>query len=291
MLIDRLDEHQSIWMTLQTVLENNRLPHAFLFIAARHANSLQLVNRLMACLLCHKSIKTPCGQCKPCHLLLQQTHPDIIYITNETDYAPIKIDQVRELQQTIYQTPQCGERRFIVIKPADKLNIAAANALLKILEEPPSHTTFILIAEHVHTLPPTIMSRCQQYVIPALPLEAAYPEASARALLLKQRDAINAALNDLIEGKLSPCTLAAQWSAHALGDLLWILYLLTAQVIKQQLSCSAQRGRLTSIPLFNQLDKINSLMRKVQQNITLNQTLAIETLLLGYITNGEKYDK
>ena len=292
MQIDELPTHAPVWTKIQQMLDKNRLPHALLFSGPRHAGILQFVDRLMAILICQNADNAPCGECQPCRLLMQGTHPDIKYVRQDSPGSPIKIEQIRELQESVYQTPQCGTRSIIVIEPADRLNRSAANALLKILEEPPSHTLFILIAEQLSHLPATIMSRCQQYAVS--PPESAdyleigkfYPEASERGALFKQCEPISRDLCDLVDKKISPCTLAAKWSSYALSDLLWFLYLLTAQAIRARLleSQASQpwADTLEPVDLFQQLDKINTLMRTMQQNITLNQTLAIETLLMGY---------
>lgn len=303
MQIEALTTHASLWARIQPILDKDRLPHALLLTGPRHAQMAQFADRLMAILLCQNAEK-PCGECQACHLLIQGTHPDIHYVRQDTVNGPLKIDQIRILQQDVYQTPQRGTRRFIVIEPADKLNTAAANALLKILEEPPSHTSFILIAEQVSSIPATIISRCQQYVFTPpetgsigqsdyLTIGQFYPETSVRAELFKQCLPIIDALCDVMDKKISPCTVAAKWSSLALNDLLWFLHLLTAQAIRYQLV-----GELTTQPwseglmriaarsepetLFKQLDAINSLMGSTQHNITLNQTLAIEMLLLNY---------
>jgi len=324
MQIEKLKTHAPVWVTIQQMLDKNRLPHALLFIGPRHAEVLQFVNRLMAILICKptsphppfghllpmpegKGIpdNVPCGQCQPCHLLMQGTHPDIKYVRQDTPSSPIKIEQIRELQESVYQTPQCGTRSIIVIEPADRLNRSAANALLKILEEPPLHTLFILIAEHISSLPATIMSRCQQYTfrspelfepinqVDYLTIGQFYPEASERAGLFKQCQPMIDNLCDLLDKKISPCTLASKWSSHSLGDLLWFLYLITAQAIRYRLvDCHTEQPwadklrRFSSlvepVGLFQQLDRINLMMNTVQQNITLNQTLAIETLLMEW---------
>ena len=298
MQIDTLTSHAPVWRSIQQMLDKNRLPHALLFVGPRHAGILQFVHRLMAIMVCETPDKAPCAECKPCHLLALGTHPDIKYVRQDTATSPIKIEQIRELQESVYQTPQCGTRSIIVIEPADRLNRAAANALLKILEEPPSHTTFILIAEQLGTLPATIMSRCQQYVfsppesfesvhqVDYLSIGAFYPEASERAVLFKQCPSMMDDLSALVDKKITSCTLASKWSNYALGDLLWFLYLLTAQAIRYRLLDSPMvppwADKIEPVDLFEQLDKVNALMHTVQQNITLNQTLAIETLLLGY---------
>lgn len=294
-MIDAILEHTPLWEKLEQLFEKNRLPQAFLFVGANSSHVLQLVNRLIARIVCQSTTDAPCGQCKPCHLLLNATHPDILYVNQDARFSPIKIDQVRELQHTIYQTPQCGSRRIIVIYPADKLNTAAANALLKILEEPPVHTIFILIAEQTATIPATILSRCQQYSVPSENKERTffttsdYPEDHPRSQLIKQHDEMCRILQDVVEGKVSPCSIASKWSSHALGDLLWYLYGLTAQAIEQKLIVNKQSQpshplmRIDTVRLFKQLDQLNALLTKVQDNITLNQTLAIEVILLGYI--------
>lgn len=303
MQIDALATHASLWARMQHILDKDRLPHALLLTGPRHAQMAQFADRLMAILLCQSTDK-PCGQCQACHLLIQGTHPDIHYVRQDTVNGPLKIDQIRILQHDVYQTPQRGVRRFIVIEPADKLNNAAANALLKILEEPPSHTSFILIAEQVSSIPATIMSRCQQYVFAPpeggpvnqsdyLTIGQFYPEASVRAELFTQCLPMIDALCDVMDKKISPCTVAAQWSSVALNDLLWFLHLITAQAIRYKLlgcgsvqpwSDALMRFAARSEPenLFKQLDTITSLMSTLQQNITLNQTLAIEMLLLNY---------
>ncbi len=325
-MLELLEAHAPLWEKMHQLLQKNRFPHSLLFVGPRHENITQFVNRLIAVLICEN--KSPCEQCRACHLLIQGIHPDIHYIRPEGTSSAIKVEQVRELQQNIYQTPQCGARRFIVIDPADKMNISAANALLKILEEPPSHTIFILIAEQLSSIPATILSRCQKYnfhslgsvdnhaITHATPTCSGLSEASmdpaykprdvgvgylmigeryalgsSRAELFQQSAAIMTELCALIEEKSSPCTIAAKWSEYGFDDLLWLLYLLTAQAIHQQL-IKAPKGaeplmhfsRLTSpVTLLNQLEQINAIMRKINHNINMNQTLTLEHLLLGYI--------
>ena len=302
-MIDLLKPHASLWSRFQSLLLKGRVPQSLLFVGPRHAGMLQFANRLMALLMCENE-NAPCKQCRACHLLLNRIHPDIKYICPEPPGSTIKIEQIRELQQTIYQAPQRGARRFIVIQPADKMNVASANALLKILEEPPSHTTFILIAEQISSIPATILSRCQKYVFPSqgdaltsdqsdyLQIGQSYPTESLRAELIKNVPTIIAALCEMIEGTSSPCTLAAQWSSYEFNDLLWLLYLVTAQSIQYQLMHTNNRladsntikrlsDLLPVVNLFNRLDKIHVLMRKINHN--MNQTLVLENLLLGYI--------
>ncbi len=302
-MIDSLNAHSSLWESIQPLILNNSFPQACLFIGPRHANALPFVERLIITLLCEGN-DAPCGQCSACHLVRQGGHPDIKYISPEAPGSAIKIEPIRELQQDVYQTPQRGSRRVVVIYPADKLNHSAANALLKILEEPPSHTVFILMAEQVGSIPPTILSRCQKYTLP-LPLSLEnlaldylmmaqfYPKESTRSVLFEEVGAIISALSELVDGTCSPCTLAAKWSGYDFGDLIWLLHLMTAQAIHYQLMAFQQTPlnqglshfskKTQPLGLFNCLSEINAITKKMNNNLNMNQTLVLENLLLGYI--------
>ncbi len=297
-MFDLIDAHTPLWVKINQLVQKNRVPQSFLFIGPRHARILQFVNRLVAMLICEAG-SPPCGKCRACHLLKQGIHPDINYIRPEGASGAIRVDQIRELQQNSYQTPQRGTRRFIVIEPADKMNISAANALLKILEEPPSHTGFILIAEQISSIPATILSRCQKYSfdIPSnqsidyLTIGEHYPEDSSRGILFQKRATIVMELCEIIEQKTSLCTIAARWLDYAFDDLLWLLYLVTAQAIRYQLMrekgiepISHFAHLLSPVILLNQLEQINVLTRKINHNINMNQTLVLENLLLGYLS-------
>jgi DNA polymerase-3 subunit delta' len=297
-MFDLIDAHAPLWVKINQFIQKDRVPQSLLFIGPRHARILQFVNRLVALLICEAE-SPPCGKCRACHLLKQGIHPDINYIRPEGTSGAIRVDQIRELQQNSYQTPQRGARRFIVIEPADKMNISAANSLLKILEEPPTHTSFILIAEQISSIPATILSRCQKYSldIPSnqsfdyLTIGEHYPKDSPRGILFQKRATIVTELCEVIEQKTSLCTVAARWFDYAFDDLLWLLYLLTAQAIRHQLM--REKGiepiyhfahLLSPVILLNQLEQINALTRKINHNINMNQTLVLENLLLGYLS-------
>jgi DNA polymerase-3 subunit delta' len=305
--LDLIDAHAQLWERMRYGLEHKKIPQSLLWVGTGPTQVLSFAYRFMAYLLCQETTK-PCGQCQACRMVKQNTHPDIHEITQDPPGSAIKIDQVRALQVDVYQKPQCSNYRFVLIHPADQLNRPAANALLKILEEPPSHTIFILIADQLDAFSPTIKSRCQCTIFPSaeassrltqpdyLSLGESYPTTSARRVLFEQRDLMIEQWCDLLSGKIDVCRLASDWSMHALEDMLWFLYLVTATFILQSLMPNAQshehvvrwihlqhqRGR-HSLHLFSQLDRIQEFMKTNNQNIPLNQTLVLETLLLGYL--------
>ncbi len=100
----------------------------------------------------------PCNECISCKKILSGMHPDIIIISPEKD--KIKIAQIRKINATLTMKPNEAEMRMVLIEDAGKMNKEASNALLKILEEPPDKTFFILISENITGIIPTIISRC-----------------------------------------------------------------------------------------------------------------------------------
>lgn len=168
---------------LTTLLKNRTLPHAFLFtgtegvgkqaaaIALAMATNCQGVNSgLKAENRSNHDPESPsgksdlsalesCGVCKSCRKIESGNHPDIIRIRPSGSF--IKIAQIRELAHTLTMRPYEAKTRVVVISDAQAMNAAASNALLKILEEPPSRTMLVLIATQKSALLPTIVSRCQ----------------------------------------------------------------------------------------------------------------------------------
>jgi DNA polymerase-3 subunit delta' len=101
----------------------------------------------------------PCSQCRACKKIRSGTHPDVITIAPEK--SAIRIDRVRELLQTLVLKPYEARRRVVIVVDAQCMTPEAANAILKVLEEPPDHTMLILVAPGASDLLPTVVSRCQ----------------------------------------------------------------------------------------------------------------------------------
>lgn len=161
------------WSLLQTQKASGRLAHGLLLTGVEGTGKRLFVEQFAQALLC----KSPdmegmaCGQCASCHLFNAGTHPDIIRVSPEEDSKVIKIDQVRELATGLTMTSQYGGYRVAIIFPADVMNTAAANSLLKTLEEPPPNTILMLVTSQPMRLPATVRSRCQQLAFP-LPASA-----------------------------------------------------------------------------------------------------------------------
>lgn len=146
--------------------------HAYLLHGPAGIGKRALAERLMASLLCQRPTpQDACGECKSCLLLKAGSHPDNYILEPEEADKAIKVDQVRDLVSFVVQTSQMGGRKVVLIEPVESMNVNAANALLKSLEEPSGDTVLLLVSHQTSRLLPTIKSRCVQQACP-LPSEA-----------------------------------------------------------------------------------------------------------------------
>ncbi len=142
----------------------SRVPHALLVQGPAGLGKRAFVQAVVASLMCQSRREDghACGQCRGCALRLAGTHPDQIAVTLEEDARELKVDQVRRVAAQVATTSQLGGMKTVLFDPADRMNVAAANALLKTLEEPSASSVLILVADQPGRLPATIRSRCQR---------------------------------------------------------------------------------------------------------------------------------
>jgi DNA polymerase-3 subunit delta' len=153
---------EQTWARLYQRFADKQLPHALLLTGHRGLGKLQFARHLAATALCEAPEPAgPCGHCQSCHLVKAGTHPDLFLLQPEEAGKQIRIDRVRELIEFINLSSRYGRAKLALIEPADAMNMASANSLLKTLEEPPSGTLLILVTAQPHRLPITIRSRCQ----------------------------------------------------------------------------------------------------------------------------------
>ncbi len=158
---------------LQSSLAQGRIPHAFLFHGLEGIGKKATALTFAKALNCATNLRDSCDLCTSCRKADHKNHLDIITLAPEGQF--IKIQAVRELQERLKFKPWEGKRRVIIIDEAERMNEAAANALLKTLEEPPAANVIILVSARPSQLPATILSRCQQLRFNPLSEEKAVP--------------------------------------------------------------------------------------------------------------------
>lgn len=140
---------------------HNRAHHGLLLNYTQGSGENELISLFINRLLCQSPHQQdPCGQCHSCLLFKAETHPDFYTVTLEKDKKSIGVEQIRQLTEKVYEHAQQGGAKVIWIKQASLMTEAAANALLKTLEEPPAQTFFILSDHRINQLPATVRSRC-----------------------------------------------------------------------------------------------------------------------------------
>lgn len=164
---------------LATLLRRGTIPHALLFCGIDASSKrTAAVTFVMSCNCLNRPVQTfqpntplcisddvsfddvnPCGDCIACRKILSDNHPDILSISPSGPI--IRIAQIRALCDSLSMKPYEARRRFVIISDAQAMNPEAGNAILKLLEEPPDRTIFILLATQSSDLLPTIASRCQ----------------------------------------------------------------------------------------------------------------------------------
>ncbi|KZX56611.1 hypothetical protein A3709_05815 [Halioglobus sp. HI00S01] len=185
--------HADAWTRLHQQLGDQRLPHALMLVGLDYSGADRLALALARLLLCHSpSGGLNCGTCHGCQLSASGTHGDFMWLAPEEGSRVIKIDQVRQAVDLAQQTANFGAHKVIIFEPAEAMNVAAANALLKSLEEPSAGTHLILVCSRPHGVPATIRSRCQM-------LKLASPTAEQSLAWLDQLTGDRQSSSDLLE--------------------------------------------------------------------------------------------
>ena len=158
---------EHIVKTLISQIESGRISHAYLFCGPRGTGKTSVAKIFAASINCEKDKSgQPCGACPSCLALADPSNLDITEIDAASNN---RVDEVRELREKVQYPPVSVKYKVYIIDEVHMLTDQAFNALLKTLEEPPSHAVFILATTEVHKLPATILSRCMRFDFKLIP--------------------------------------------------------------------------------------------------------------------------
>ena len=210
--------HHEPWQRLQQRRQRQAMPHALLLAGPEGLGKRLFAQRLIQSLLCDQPADgEACGSCRSCRLLAAGTHPDRIGLglglrKDGSARTEIVVDQIRELSARLAMRSQFGGWQVACIDPADAMNPAAANALLKTLEEPAEQTLLLLIADQPWRLPQTIRSRCQR-------IDFQLPDQVRALEWLQQQGVAPADAGAALQAAGGNPGLALRW--HGAGELAW----------------------------------------------------------------------
>lgn len=325
---ERLPWHDSQWRRFAAMQASARLPHALLLRGPEGVGKYRFARRMVSALLCERQeFETrPCGDCRGCHLVAADSHPDLHALAPPEGKHQIGIDQVRSLIERIGLTPQYGGRKTVIVSPAERMTRAAANTLLKTLEEPPGDALFVLVAHRAGALPATIRSRCQIVDFPVPDADAAgswlareldSEEAAETALRLahgaplharlrasgdglKAREAILDDLERLLRGDCDPISTADRWRELGLVEVLYWLLSVVCDLVWLKNGRSAHslthsdRGPalqglargLDLMGLFHLFDHLVEARRAALGQLNFNEQLTLESIAIEWQRSG-----
>lgn len=290
--------------TLAAFVNGGRFPHALLLEGPEGSGRRTFAREIAAALFCRREHK-PCGSCNQCRKVLERNHPDVEYYGGDGSRRSFHIDTIRQLRQNAWLLPGEAPCRVCVLCGAENMTDQAQNALLKILEEPPEHTVFILTAENRAMLLPTILSRVQTIrlepltpaeILPVLrercpdqpgeklewAAETADTIGQALALLAdeslqKHAQLAQRMLELLCNGSEYDLLTAVEPVSRKREDLLEVCtqlrQLLTAELTR---AASGGESRFSTRRITRMLEALDDLLPRVQQN---GNTLLLSTLL------------
>lgn len=308
----------SLWQRIMDARKLDRLPHAMLLSGPVGLGKRLFAQTLAESMLCEKPLEdgTACRCCSSCRHVAAGTHADFRSVEPEKDEQSIRVDEIRALNSWLSIKSDSDRAKIVIISPAELMNNAAANALLKVLEEPYGHSLFILASSEPEFLPVTIRSRCQNISFPAPSadqakdwLKAQQIEGDEHTLLQMASGAPLLALSyatdglsdvyrttreqldDLIAGRTNAVRIAGEWVKHdAATIVLWVTQFLASWIrqhhgsAKQSDSLQQSVQRLDYKALFELYNKACTARKLLRTNA--NPQMVLEDLLVTIARQG-----
>jgi DNA polymerase-3 subunit delta' len=187
MAFETLLGNEQLKKNLQNSISGGHISHFYLISGPEGSGKHTLARLIAAAAVCEGDHR-PCCSCNPCRKILSGIHPDFITV-DDPEKKTVSVDLIRQAKADIYVRPNEGKRKIYLLPRAQDMRIEAQNALLKVLEEPPSYGLFLLLTDNPEKLLPTIRSRCVELKLTALPenvlrsaLTGEFPKADEAAI-------------------------------------------------------------------------------------------------------------
>ena len=211
---------------LRSSIGRGRISHFYLISGPAGSGKRTLARLLAAAILC-RSQEKPCGTCPACRKVLGAGHPDFITV-DDPEKKTVPVDLVRQARSDMYVRPNESDHKIYLFPRGQDMAEPSQNALLKILEEPPSYGVFFLLTENPEKLLPTVRSRCTQLSLTGLPdsllqqtLQQRFPQAdrdTIQSAITRSGGFLGQAISIMEEGSQLPAQTTAFLSAYAARD-------------------------------------------------------------------------
>lgn len=302
---------QSTWDKFASARSNDHLPHALLLSGADGVGKLEFANSMVKSLLCISPENyQACNKCQGCKTYESGANPDYLHIELLEGKQQISVDQVRELSKFLNYTRSFDAYRVILLNPTERMNVNAANSLLKSLEEPATNTIIILLATQLSRIIPTIKSRCQLLHIPTPNKKQALewlqthapeiknPESTLRLVngiplhaidldeeIGVKREALAIDILDIILENKSVTESAKQWEKFDRLSLIdWQIFWLQSFIKNTTDLAATQKKIKEKIPTSQQWTLYQALMTQKQLvHTSVNSLIFVENMLILWL--------
>ncbi len=163
MKITGFDINNPVEQALSVASGAGRLPHAIILEGSSAEERMKLAKKIAAALVCGEKTDAPCGVCPHCIKSAADSHADVLVYSVEDKPKAFKVDIVREIRNKAYIIPNEADRKVFILENSHTMGVEGQNAILKILEEPPSFVNFIMLCSSKSGFLPTVLSRATVY--------------------------------------------------------------------------------------------------------------------------------
>ncbi len=280
MIIKGFDPDISAESRLAQALSSGRFPHALIIEGGLPEERMTLAKKVAAALVCSNKEEAPCSECTDCIKAAAGSHPDIPVYSVEDKPRAFKVDTVRELRASAYIVPNEANKKVFILENAHTMGQEGQNALLKILEEPPSYVVFILLCSSSTGFLPTVLSRATVFS-----LGEAEKEHTSEALQAAKEAARDFAMSLASYEEFDTVKTVAVFEKdkQLLYDAMPIIQQILAQALRYKYSASEETEfdsearfiatRISKKSILNAVEGLNDLMNAAASNANHNLML------------------
>lgn len=295
MKIEGFDLTNNVEKSIFAAMHSRRFPHAVILEGGSVEERLSLANKIAAALVCVSGATVPCGECSACRKVAADSHADILLYSVEDKPKAFKVDIVREIRNKAYIVPNEADRKVFILENSHTMGVEGQNAILKILEEPPSYVNFILLCSSKSGFLPTVLSRATVYGLGEA--TAADTDSVSREEAVEAAKGIAIAVTALNDFEIIKAAAVFEKNQKLLRASLPIIQEIFAYALRIKYSAEEENEefgataaqiapKLTRRSLLALIENTDSLMNAIKLNANHNLTVtAVCTKLRGAVTN------
>lgn len=280
MKLDSFNTENSVEKSLYTALCTRRFPHAAILEGSSPAERMNLAKKIAASLVCSGG-EVPCGECPNCRKASADSHADILIYSVEDKPKAFKVDTVREIRSKAYIVPNEADRKVFILENSHTMGVEGQNAILKILEEPPSYVNFILLCSSKSGFLPTVLSRSAVYNLGQA--SSAESESLPREKILDAAKSIAVSLTSLSDYETVKAAAVFEKDAKLLREALPVIQEIVSAALRIKYN-APEETEFGSIPselaqklsrrsLLELIEAADSIMNSIKLNANHNLTV------------------